>query len=196
MNKKIDTILTLLATLLVASWIVLIIFWAVQTKAYNHEQFWCKKVVWWYCWWSRAVELYNWMRQLWFTDYQSKLVINKCKKFEKLWMKWGVENCVIAVAWIAIAESGWFKHCYQGQCMWVKVFGFSSLSDNLDDWLKRYTKYWYTWRWKWWASFFYSLNWKPSLSRYCTEEQSSWMKRFYCPNWWRHFNYVFNYLNR
>ncbi len=185
--------LTWLATLLVASGIVLIIIWAVQTKAYNYEPLGCKKVVWWYCWWERAVELYNWMRQLWFSDYESSLVINKCKKWI---ITWSVENCIIVTAWIAMAESWGFKHCWKGQCMWVKVYGFKNLSENLDDWLSRYTKYWYTWRWKGWARFFYSLNWRPSLSRYCTEEASSGMYRYHCPNWWRHFNYVFNFLTK
>ena len=193
MNKKIDKILTLLAILLIASGIVLIIIWAVQTKAFNYEPLWCKKVVWWYCWGDRAVELYNWMRKLWFSDYNSKLVINKCKKNI---ITGSVENCIIAVAGIAIAESGWFKHCRKGQCMWVKKFWFKNLSENLDDWLSRYTKYWYTWRWKGWAWFFYSINWHPSPSRYCTEEQSSWMKKFDCPNGYKHFSYVYNFLRK
>ena len=193
MYKKLDKILTLLSTFLVASGIVFILLRAVQTKAYNYEPLGCKKVVWWYCWWDRAVELYNWMRQLWFSDYESSLVINKCKK----WITtWSVEDCIIAVAGIAVAESWWFKHCYLGQCMWVKKFWFTNLSENLDDWLSRYTKYWYTWRRKGWAGFFYSLNWRPSPSRYCTEEQSSWMRRFHCLNGYKHFNYVFYFLTK
>ena len=196
MSKKLDKILTWLTTILVASGIVLIIIWAARTKAYNYEPLGCKKVVWWYCCWEKAVELQKKLQKLGFTDYQSSLLINKAKKFEKLWMKGWVENAVIAMAWIATAESSKFKHCKKWQCMWLKRFGFRNLSENLDDWLTRYTKYWYTWRWKGWASFFYSLNWRPSLSRYCTEEASSWLRRYHCPNGYKHFNYVFYNLTK
>jgi len=177
-------------------WMVIIIIGLWQTKA-DYITHTTKKqtVVWWYTWGSKAITLNNKLIRLWYSKYHSALIITFCKKGEKNWtLKWWVVNCIIAIAGIWVAESWAFKHCYRWQCMWVKVFWFKSLHSNLKDWLVRYNKYWYTWRWRGWASFFYSINWRPSLSRYCTEERSSGMKKYSCPNWYRTFNKVFRYL--
>jgi len=174
-------------------WLILLAVGLWQTKAgYITHTTKKQTVVWWYKWWNKAITLNKKLIKLWYSPYHSALIINKCKKFRKTW----VVNCIIAVAWVWISESWWFEHCYRWQCMWVKIFWFKNLSDDLDDWFKRYNKYWYTWRQKWWARFFYSINWRPSLSRYCTEEQSSGMKKYSCPNWYRTFNKTFNYLTK
>ena len=166
--------------------IVFILIGIWKTISYN---------VWGYKRGATAVKYYQRMIKLWYSDYHTKLIINKCKKYERLWkLKWWVENCILAIASIWISESWWFRHCYRNQCLWVKSKWFKNVSESLDDWIIRYNKYWYKWKQKWWARFFYSLNWRASQSRYCTEEASSWFKRFDCWNGYKHFNYTFNYL--
>ncbi len=203
MNKKIfqvvDKIITTLETdkfsliilITILTGMILVAIGLSTTKAsYTPHTVKNTKQVWGYTWGNKAFELQKKLINIWYTDYQSKLIINKCKKFRTTW----VVDCIIAIASIWKSESWAFKHCYRWQCMGVKKFWFKNLSANLNDWLIRYNKYWYKWRRKGWARFFYSINWKPSLSRYCTEEASSWYKKYNCINGYKHFQNVFYYL--
>ncbi len=165
-------------------WMFLIWVGLSQTKAVDMSHIKQKTtVVWGYAWGSKAIILHKKLIKVWYTDYQSKLIINKCKKFRKTW----VVDCIIATASIWKAESNTFKHCYHNNC--VGMFDgwkwYKSISDWLNDFMKRYNKYWYNWRKRWWASFFYPHNWHIPLSRYCLAKTNYG---------WLNFNKTFNYL--
>jgi len=165
-------------------WMILILIGLWQTKA-NYIQNPTKKqtVVWWYTWWSKAIELNNKLIKIWYSPYKSALIINKCKKFRKTW----VVDCIIALASIWKAESNMFRKCYNNNCVgmydWRKWY--KNISDWLDDFMIRYNKYWYTWRQKWGTHFFYPYNWKMPLSRYCLARTNYW---------YLNFKKTFNYL--
>lgn len=150
------------------------------------------KNIWWVNWYPSTFELYNKMRQLWYSDYHAKLIIVACKKYS-FYPRW----CVLALASVWVAESSAFNNCYKNNCLWLYRWRpYRSVRDNVVDWVYRFNKYWYTFdKYPDPAFFFYSLNWKPSMSRYCTEEVSSWWKPFHCPNWYKHFKRSYLYLN-
>ena len=183
-----------LSLVLIFIWMIFILIWLkTQANAYTTPILQHTHQVWWYTWWPRANKLYHNLRKVWYNDYHSKLIINKCKRFTQ-----DVNNCVIAIASIGKAESNAFKHCYHNNCLWLAGwrYWYKSVSDSLNHWISKYNKYWYNWKWKGGARFFYSLNWRPSLSRYCTSEVSSWMKKFSCPNGYRNFKAAFRLLNK
>jgi len=141
------------------------------------------KQVWGYQWGNKAITLQKKLINIWYTDYASKLIINKCKKFRTTW----VVDCIIAVASIWKAESNMFRNCYHNNCMWMYDgwVWYKSISAWLDDFMIRYNKYWYNWKRKWWASFFYPYNWHLPLSRYCLAKTNYG---------WLNFHKTFKYL--
>ena len=151
------------------------------------------KNIWWVNWYPSTFELYNKMRKLWYSDYNAKLIIVACKKYS-FYPRW----CVLTLASVWVAESSAFNNCYRNNCLWLYRWKpYKSIRDNVVDWVYRFNKYWYTFdRYNNPAHFFYSINWKPSRSRYCTEEASSWLKHFHCPNWYKHFKKAYLTLNK
>ena len=78
---------------------------------------------------------------------------------------------------ISYAETTTFKH------FWIRR------KDNTPEWFaKRWNKYWY----KGDGGFFFYWDWgKLWPSHYCTDEHSSWSKKW-CPNWRKNFNFMYN----
>lgn len=101
-------------------------------------------------------------------------------------------NCIIAGASILKAESNLWKKCNGYNCfwMWGGSHKYSSYEKWVEDFVKRYNKYWYKAKS---ASFFYPSKWGVSPSRYCTSEHSSNSSKW-CPNWQRHAQYMWDKL--
>lgn len=89
-----------------------------------------------------------------------------------------INHCIKTWLSIAYAESS-FKDNHTP--FWLK-----SKDKSYKKWVSSYKKYWYTA--KDWSRFYW--NWKPSPTRYCTEEDSS-KTVWWCPNWQKNFNKIF-----
>ena len=103
-------------------------------------------------------------------------------------------NCIIAGSSILKAESNLWKKCNGYNCfgMGGGSHKYSSYEKWVEDWVKRYNKYWYKAKS---ASSFYPLKWWKSPSRYCTSEASS-NSSVGCPNGRRHAQYMWDILSK
>lgn len=103
-------------------------------------------------------------------------------------------NCIIAGASILKAESNLWKKCNGYNCfwMWGGSHKYSSYEKWVEDFVKRYNKYWYKAKS---ASFFYPSKWGVSPSRYCTSEHSSNSSKG-CPNWLRTAQQIWDKLEK
>ena len=103
-------------------------------------------------------------------------------------------NCIIAGASILKAESNLWKKCNGYNCfgMWGGSHKYSSYEKWVEDFVRRYNKYWYKAKS---ASFFYPSKWGVSPSRYCTSEASSNSSKG-CPNWLRTAQQIWDKLEK
>lgn len=103
-------------------------------------------------------------------------------------------HCVIAWSSILKAESNLWTHCNGFNCfwMWWGAYKYKTYEEWVEDWVNRYTKYWYKAKS---ASFFYPSVWNKSPSRYCTSEESSW-SAIGCPNGQKHSQSIWNKLDK
>ena len=104
------------------------------------------------------------------------------------------KHCIITWASILKAESNLWKKCIHHNCFWIASwrFQYETLEKWVEDWVKRYNKYWYKAKS---ASHFYPPRWWKSPSRYCTSEISS-NSSVGCPNWQKHAQYMWNILSK
>lgn len=134
------------------------------------------------------------LTSLWYSKETASYIITKCNSIQWIKLKkskWDAKHCIRLAASIWCAESSCWKKTSLNP-WWFRNKKFKSQLMAFDAWFKSYKKYWY--KRKWWAKDFYSLNWIPSPTRYCTDEASSWLRKFHCWNWYKHFTTVRNKL--
>lgn len=139
-----------------------------------------------YEWWNYAFELQDKLLKLWFSENDTIIIINNCKKSTTF-----VWRCIKTAWMIWFAESGGWKKCLNNSCMWLKK-SYKDKDLMFKDWIVRYNKYWYN---SPLPIHYYSINWKPSKTRYCYNEAWTY-KTYHCPNWLKNATYAFNLLNK
>lgn len=131
----------------------------------------------------------NTLVKLWMSEKIAWSLVYTCKEKAE-----NPTNCIIAGASILKAESNLWKKCNGYNCfgMWGGSHKYSSYEKWIEDFVKRYNKYWYKAKS---ASFFYPSKWSVSPSRYCTSETSSNSSKW-CPNGQRHAQYMWDLLSK
>ena len=98
-----------------------------------------------YCWHQYAFDLQKRLFKLWFNANDTVIIINNCKKQEKLWKIHNVGQCIKTAWMIWYTESSGWEHCLNNNCM--GLYSGKKAYKNKDlmfkDWIRRYVKYWY-----------------------------------------------------
>ena len=127
------------------------------------------------------------LEKAWTNPNIAPVLIAECKKQDI-----EVVNCIKIWASILWAESSGWNRCSKFNCFWVLWKSFKSYEESVQDWVKRFWKYWY--RQKNPSAFYSDSQWRIPKTKYCMSESSSWSK-WYCPNWHKHAWNVFNMLD-
>ena len=139
-------------------------------------------------WTKQTYALYNQLQEIWMEKNLASYVINRCKETAEK-----PRRCVITAAMIAKAESQMGKNAYKNN-VWGINEGkqYASTYANFDRWIKSYNRYWYKSPLPY---HYYPARGDVSRTRYCTDEESSWSKKW-CPNGLKHATYVYNFLTK
>ena len=111
-------------------------YWQIVSWCYNVRG---------YCWSQYAFDLQKKLFKLWYNENNTIIIINNCKKQEKLWKIKNVGQCIRTAGMIWYTESSWWQRCYNNNCMWLysgKKW-YKDKDQMFKDWLSRYIKYWY-----------------------------------------------------
>lgn len=166
----------------------------VSNRKFNMGEAQYHRIVRWYERGPLAIRIYYKLRGIGYSDNVAKLIINKCKKYWKIFKNYGIVDCIYALSFVSWAESAGFKRCYLNNCLWIMYRGklkkYKTIADNIDDWTKKYYKYWYKWRFKWWVKFFYNP-YGISRSHYCISDDWG---HIWCPHWYKNAKFMFLYL--
>lgn len=84
-------------------------------------------------------------------------------------------HCIKYATAISVSESSGGRHCNGFNCFGINLRNFkpATLREAVDDWVRRYNKYWYKASG---AEYFYGSNGKSPKSKYCMSEVSSGTK--------------------
>ncbi len=127
------------------------------------------------------------LEKAWINPNIAPVLIAECKKQDI-----EVVNCIKIWASILWAESSGWNRCSKLNCFWVLWKSFNSYEESVQDWVKRFWKYWY--KQKNPSAFYSDSKWRIPKTKYCMSESSSWSSWF-CPNWAKHAWTVFNRLD-
>lgn len=126
------------------------------------------------------------LEKAWIKPELASLLVYECKKQDI-----EVVKCIKIWASILWAESSWWNKCSQYRCFGVSWIKFESYQEAVQDWVKRFWKYWFR---QTTPSNFYSNTSKKPTTHYCLSEDSSGSTNS-CPNWYKHSWAVYNKLN-
>ena len=155
-HKKVLRILEVMIIILLFLWLLFMFIWL--SKAYE-----VKHKVRWYTWGTYAFDLQKKLMQLWYSDNDTVIIINNCKKQCKLWKIKNVWRCIITAWMIGFVESSWWNRCLKNNCLWLHQGrkGFQDKDEWFKYWLKRYVKYWR------WYKKPYHYYWPNPITWYC-----------------------------
>ena len=182
MIKKIYNGIWIVAMTCITLWITSIAYGLSIQKITTKN--WWKIVTWkyyvrWYYWGQYAFDLQKKMFKLGFSENDTVIIINNCKKQEKLGKIKNVGQCIRTSGMIWYAESSGWEHCYNNNCMWLYAGNkaYKNKDKMFKDWISRYVKYWYNHPY---PNEYYGRNPK---TRYCYGGCYDWLK-----NSWRAYN--------
>jgi len=138
--------------------------WITQTERWNIIE-WCF-IVRGYCRKQYAFDIQQKLFNLWYSENDTIIIINNCKKAEKEWLKTSVGQCIRTAGMIWFVESSGWKHCYKNNCMWLYDWrkSYKDKDEMFKDRMERYKKYWYN---------HYKVNdyyWKNPITHYCASK--------------------------
>lgn len=123
---------------------------------------------------ERTHKLQQAVIELGYTEYQSKLFIDICKKQEK---NISARYCVYWISAVWVAESNACKLDHWYNCWWIMrqwmIVEFENRPQAVEYWVEGYYRYWRTNK--------TSKDWIVR-SRYCVSD-SHWSNEPWCPNW-------------
>lgn len=108
------------------------------------------------------------LETLWIQSELASTIIDTCNSTAR-----DPDHCIKSTIGTSTSESSLFKHCYQNNCFWLlnkgKVISYTSIQENIKDWIYRYNKYRYN-----------NHTWRDWLirSRYCQSECKTWAYNF------------------
>jgi len=164
--------------------IILLLIWVAKTEAktpwevgyMETGKFWVRG----YEWGNYAFELQDKLKQLWYSDNDTVIIINNCKKSTV-----NVWRCIRTAGMIGFAESWWWNRCRNNNCMglytWNKAY--KNTDEMFKEWIKRYNRYWYK------HPEPHKYYWYNPLTKYCYNPDGA------CENWLRNSTYAFKLLN-
>lgn len=162
-HKKV-LILEVIICILLFLWIIFMFLWL--SKAYDMEikhNVKTKYKVRWYLWWEYAFTLQKRLMKLGYSDNNSVIIINNCKKQGKLGKIKNVGRCIQTAWMIGYVESWSWKHCLKNNCLGLYQGrkGFKNKDEWFKDWVSRYVKYWR------WYKKPYHYYWPNPITWYC-----------------------------
>lgn len=129
------------------------------------------------------------VKELW-GNTNGTTTIERCNKYAK-----DPRNCKITKSFIWGNESTFCKNAYNHNCFWInkKWFVLKSDSESIEDFNKRYNKYWYK---NLKPKDFYPATAKSNTRTwYCKSEyQPNWKLLNYCPNGYSNATHIYNIL--
>ena len=148
MIKKIYNGIWIVAMTCITLWITSIAYGLSIQKITTKN--WWKIVTWkyyvrWYYWGQYAFDLQKKMFKLGFSENDTIIIINNCKKQGKLGHIKNVGQCIKTAWMIWYTESSGWQHCLNNNCMglysWRKAY--KNKDKMFKDWISKYIRYWF-----------------------------------------------------